>query len=178
MPARMGEKLEPWGEGRKKNFSGKRFARGGQIENPVTPTIYTSDPDQLEVAQRMKPFNLDSWIVEWTRVAEKNEEQAEKLAAEGRKVTANEYYLRASNFYREACWPQPVTDPRMLTSYKKMRETFDKAWQLVRPPFERVQIAWEGKTLDGYFRKPGGPAGGGFPPVIAFRGADTMCEST
>ena len=41
---------------------------------------------------------------------------------------------------------------------KKMRETFDKAWELVRPPFERVQINYEGKMLDGYFRKPNGPA--------------------
>jgi dienelactone hydrolase len=159
-------------------FPGRGLPGGGQLEIRLTATMYTSDPDQLEVAQRMKPFNLDSWIVEWTRVAEKNEQEAEKLAAEGRKVTANEYYLRASNFYREACWPQPVTEPRMLPSYKKMRETFDKAWQLVRPPFERVQIPWEGKTLDGYFRKPGGPAGRRFPTVIAFQGADTMCEST
>jgi dienelactone hydrolase len=59
-----------------------------------------------------------------------------------------------------------------------MRETFDKAWQLVRPPFERVQISWEGKTLDGYFRKPAGPAGKRFPTVIAFQGPDTMCEAT
>ena len=75
----------------------------------------------------MKPFNLDSWVTEWTRVAERNEQIADKLAAEGRKVSANEYYLRASGFYRDACWPQPVTDSRMMPSYKKMRETFDKA---------------------------------------------------
>src|SRR5580693_1122652 len=82
-------------------YPGKGLPGGGQLEIRLTASIYTSDPDQLEVAQRMKPFNLDSWIVEWTRVAEKNEQEAEKLAAEGRKVTANEYYLRASNFYRE-----------------------------------------------------------------------------
>ena len=148
------------------------------MEIRLTASIYTNDPDQLEVAQRMKPFNLDSWIVEWMRVAEKNEELADKFAKQGLKVTANEYYLRASNFYREACWPQPVTEPRMLPSYRKMREAFDKAWELVRPPFERVQVSYEGKTLDGYFRKPNGPAGRRFPTVIAFQGADTMAENT
>src|SRR5260370_29324118 len=66
----------------------------------------------------------------------------------------------------------------MLPTYKKMRETFDKAWQLTRPPFERVQISYEGKSLDGYFRKPNGPAGRKFPTVIAFQGADTMAEAT
>jgi len=159
-------------------FTGNGLPGGGQLEIRLTQTMYTSDPDALEVAQRMKPFDLESWITEWTRVAEKNEQMAEKFAADGFKVTANEYYLRAAGFYRDACWPQPVTDPRMLTSYKKARDNFDKAWKLVRPPFERVQINYEGKMLDGYFRKPNNPPGKKFPAVIAFQGADTMAEAT
>lgn len=159
-------------------YAGKGLPGGGQLEIRLSATLYTSDPDQLEVAQRMKPFNLDSWVVEWTRVAERNEQMADQFAAQGLKVTANEFYLRASNFYREACWPQPVTDSRMLPSYKKMRATFDKAWELVRPSFERVRINYEGTMLDGYFRKPNGAAGRKFPTVIAFQGADTMAEAT
>ena len=159
-------------------FTGNGLPGGGQLEIRLTQTMYTSDPDALEVAQRMKPFDLESWITEWTRVAEKNEQMAEKFASDGFKVTANEYYLRAAGFYRDACWPQPVTDPRMLTSYKKARDNFDKAWKLVRPPFERVQINYEGKMLDGYFRKPNNPPGKKFPAVIAFQGADTMAEAT
>ena len=159
-------------------YPGKGLPGGGQLEIRLTASIYTSDADQLEVAQRMKPFNLDSWITEWTRVAEKNEQLAEKFAGQGLKVTANDYYLRASNFYREVCWPQPVTDARMLPSYKKMSATFDKAWELTRPNFERVQVNYEGQMLDGYFRKPNGPAGRRFPVVIAFQGADTMAEAT
>ena len=159
-------------------YAGKGLPGGGQLEIRLSATLYTSDSDQLEVAQRMKPFNLDSWVAEWTRVAERNEQMADQFAAQGLKVTANEFYLRASNFYREACWPQPVTDSRMLPSYKKMRETFDKAWELVRPPFERVRINYEGTMLDGYFRKPNGAAGRKFPTVIAFQGADTMAEAT
>jgi dienelactone hydrolase len=159
-------------------FPGKGLPGGGQLEIRLSASIYTSDPDQLEVAQRLKPFNLESWIAEWLRVAEGNEQLAEGFARQALKVTANEYYLRASNFYREACWPQPVTEPRMLPSYKKMRETFDKAWEVVRPPFERIQVSYDGKTLDGYFRKPNGPAGKRFPTMIAFQGADTMAEAT
>src|ERR1700693_1700814 len=66
-------------------FPGKGLPGGGQLEIRLTATIYTSDPDQLDVAQRMKPFNLDSWIVEWTRVAGKNEEEGGKVAAGGGK---------------------------------------------------------------------------------------------
>ena len=159
-------------------FTGKGLQGGGQLEIRLTASIYTNDVDQLEVAQRLKPYNLDSWIVEWLRVAERNHEMADKFAKQGLKVTANEYYLRASNFYREACWPAPVTEPRMMPSYKKMRETFDKAWEMTRPPFERIQVKYEGTMLDGYFRKPNGPAGRKFPTVIAFQGADTMAEAT
>src|ERR1700694_4788644 len=159
-------------------FTGKGLPGGGQLEIRLTQTMYTSDPDQLEVAQRMKPFDLESWITEWTRVAEKNEQMAEKFAVEGYKVTANEYFLRAASFYRDACWPQPVTESRMLPTYKKARDNFDKAWKLVRPPFERVQINYEGKMLDGYFRKPAHPQAKKFPAVIAFQGADTMAEAT
>ncbi len=144
----------------------------------MSATIYTSDADQLEVAHRLRPFDLESWIAEWTRVAERNEKLAQKFASDGYKVSANEYYLRASNFYREACWPQPESEPRMLPTYKRMRETFDKAWELTRPPFERVQINFDGKTLDGYFRKPNGPAGKQYPVMVAFQGADTMAEAT
>lgn len=159
-------------------YPGKDLPGGGQLEIRLTQSIYTSDPDQLEVAQRMKPFNLASWVEEWTRVAERNEKIADQHAAEGYKVTANEYYSRASNFYREACWPMPVTEPRMLPLYKRMRDTFDKAWKMTRPPFERIQVNYEGQMLDGYFRKPNGPAGKKFPTLIAFEGADTMAEAT
>ena len=70
--------------------------------------VALGDQVLLEVAQRMKPFDLESWIVEWTRVAEKNEQIADKFAADGYKITANEYYLKAANFYREAaCRPGP-----------------------------------------------------------------------
>src|SRR5690349_811461 len=51
-------------------FPGNGLPGGGQLEIRLTQTLYTSDPDQLEVAQRMKPFDLESWVTEWTRVAE------------------------------------------------------------------------------------------------------------
>jgi dienelactone hydrolase len=159
-------------------FPGKGLPGGGQLEIRLVQSMYTSDPDELEVAQRARPYDPSSWFEEWTRVAEKNEKLADGFAAQGFKVTANEYYRRAQDFYGNAVWPLPESDTRMLPGYKKMRATFDKAWQMQRAPFERVKINFEGKTLEGYFRKPGGAAGKKFPTVIAFQGADTMAENT
>ena len=147
-------------------FPGKNLPGGGQIELRLTATIYTSDPDELEVAQRMKPYDLDSWVAEWTRVAERNEKTAEEFEAQRLKVTAQEYYTRAAGFYRFAAWPQPVSDSRMLPTYKKARAMFDKTWELGRAPFEKVQVPWEGEMLPGYFRKPAGAQGKKFPVVM------------
>src|SRR6267142_2626408 len=149
-------------------FPGKGLPGGGQLEIRLVQSMYTSDADELEVAQRARPHDPDSWYTEWTRVAEKNEKLADGYAAEGLKVTANEYYRRAQDFYGNAVWPLPESDTRMLPGYKKFREAFDKAGQMVRPPFERVKINFEGKTLEGYFRKPGGAPARKFQTVIAF----------
>jgi dienelactone hydrolase len=159
-------------------FPGKGLPGGGQLEIRLVQSMYTSDADELEVAQRARPYDPSSWFEEWTRVAEKNEKLADGYAAQGFKVTANEHYRRAQDFYGNAVWPLPESDKRMLPGYRKMRETFDKAWQMQRAPFERVKVNFEGKTLEGYFRKPGGPPGKKFPTVIAFQGADTMAENT
>jgi dienelactone hydrolase len=145
----------------------------------MVQSIHTSDPDELEVAFRMKPYDMESWIGEWTRVAERNEALAEGYAKAGLRVTAHEHYRKAQEFYSNATLYAAETHPKQLPLYNKYREMFDKAWTVQRPPFERVKIAWEGKTLNGYFRKPGGGAAGRrFPVVIGFQGADSMAENT
>ncbi|MBI3048949.1 MAG: prolyl oligopeptidase family serine peptidase [Acidobacteria bacterium] len=112
-------------------------------------------------------------------MAEKNERLADEYAAAGFKETAHEYYRRAQDFWSNATVYAAEHHPRQLLTYKKMRETFDKAWQMARPPFERVKVPYDGKILDGYFRKPGGGAPGTrYPAVIAFQGADSMAENT
>ena len=160
-------------------FPGPGLPGGGQTEIRMVQSVFTSDADELEVAFRMKPYDHESWMSEWARVAERNEELADGYAAAGLKVSANEFYRRAQEFYSNATLYAPEHHPKQLPLYKKYREMFDKAWTMQRPPFERVKIAWEGKMLNGYFRKPGGrPAGTRLPVVIAFQGADSMAENT
>jgi dienelactone hydrolase len=167
------------GRDEKALFPGPSLPGGGQTEIRMVQSIHTSDPDELEVAFRMKPYDMESWIGEWTRVAERNEALAEGYAKAGLRVTAHEHYRKAQEFYSNATLYAAETHPKQLPLYNKYREMFDKAWTVQRPPFERVKIAWEGKTLNGYFRKPGGGAAGRrFPVVIGFQGADSMAENT
>ncbi|HZD41134.1 MAG TPA: prolyl oligopeptidase family serine peptidase, partial [Terriglobales bacterium] len=76
------------------------------------------------------------------------------------------------DFYRRALVYMPDTDPRMLPTYKKLKENFAHAWDQIPPPFERVQIPYEGHMLDGLFYPAHGSAGKRSPVVYNYAGAD------
>ena len=153
-------------------YSGHGLPGGGQLEIRMEVSADQPDPDIRAVARRVKPFNLESWHHEWIQVAEKNEQLATDFEQQERKVTAHEFYLRAADFYRRALVYLPETDHRMLLSYKKLKENFDKAWSLVSPPFERVQIPYDGYQLDAFFYPARGTSGSRFPVVYNYAGAD------
>ena len=60
------------GRDEKALFPGPNMPGGAQTEIRMVQSLYTSDPDELEVAFRMKPYDMESWIAEWSRVAEAN----------------------------------------------------------------------------------------------------------
>jgi dienelactone hydrolase len=153
-------------------FPGRGLPGGGQLEIRMEASADHPDPDIRTVARRVRPYNLDSWYSEWTAAAQKNEELAESFEHDDRKVTAHEFYLRAADFYRRAVVYLPEADDRMLPGYKKLKATFEKAWALVPPPFERVQIPYEGHFLDALFYRARGKGATRFPVVYNYAGAD------
>jgi pimeloyl-ACP methyl ester carboxylesterase len=159
-------------------YTGHTPRSGGQMEIRLNQSIHTDDPDELEVATRLRPFDPLSWYNEWLRVAQINEELAQSFEEDDLRLSANQYYLRAFRFYRAAIIYQEDTDETMMPGYMKMMAMFNKAWEMARPPFERVKVMVDGNELDGYFRKPGGPPGTRYPTVINYLGADSMAEST
>ena len=160
------------GQAEKELFPARGLPGGGQLEVRMEISANHPDPDIRGVAQRVKFFNLESWHTEWTQVAQKNEELAAGFEGEQRKLTAHEFYLRAADFYRRAVVYMPDSDPRMLPTYKKLEENFDKAWSVVPPPFERVQIPYEGHMLPALFWPGRGKAGSRLPVVYNYGGAD------
>ena len=169
---------EVGGRDHERLYTGEPVVGGGQMEIRLNQSIHTDDPHELEVAQRLRPFDPLSWYEEWNRVAQINEEIAAGYEEQGLNVSANQFYLRASRFHRLSIVYQEDTDETMMPGYMKFRDLFDKAWELRSPPFERVTINVDGNDLDGYFRKPGGPAGTRFPAVIAYQGADSLAENS
>jgi dienelactone hydrolase len=153
-------------------YPGRGLPGGGQLEVRMEISDKHPDPDIRGVARRVKPYNLESWHFEWTSVARKNEELAAGFEQEGRKVTAHEFYLRAADFYRRAVVYMPESDERMMPTYSKLKETFDRAWALVPAPFEHVQIPYENHMLDGLFFPARGKPGARLPVVYNYAGAD------
>lgn len=153
-------------------FPARGLPGGGQLEIRMTISADHPDPDILRVARRLKPYNPESWYSEWTAVAEENAEHASGFEQEGARVTAHEYYLRATDFYRRALVYMPESDARMLPTYHRMRTMWEKAWSLVSPPFERVEIPYEGHTLEALFYPARRPAGERAPVVYNYAGAD------
>jgi hypothetical protein len=97
-------------------FPAKGLPGGGQLEIRMEVSANHPDPDIRGVARRVKPYNLESWYSEWTAAAQKNEELAATFETDRRKLTANEFYLRAADFYRRALVYMPETIRACLPS--------------------------------------------------------------
>jgi dienelactone hydrolase len=154
-------------------YPAKGLPGGGQMEVRMI-TERDVDPDIEELTRNVKPFNPESWYNEHAHAAEKNEERAEKMLAEGRKQTSAEYFLRATGFWRSAIIYLAEADPRMMKGYQRLKANFDKAFTLIPAPFERVEIPFEGKTLRGFFYPARVAAGRKAPVVFNYGGADGM----
>ena len=153
-------------------YPGRGLPGGGQLEIRMEVSADHPDPDVRSVARNVQFFNLESWYTEWSRVADKNHQLAVAFQNDGRRVTAHEFFLRAADFYRRALVYMPDSDARMMPTYKNLRESFDKAWSLVSPPFERVQIPYEGHQLEALFYPGRAKGGGRLPIVYNYAGAD------
>jgi hypothetical protein len=158
-------------------YEGKNLPGGAQVDPRLMISPFSTDADIVDAAHRMSPFNPESWHVEWKRLAEKNERSAEEFEKEGLIVTANGFYQRSAHFYQEAVIYLPESDSRMMPTFNKMLDMYKRAWQLVPPAFERVEVPYEGTTLPGFFSKPRGNPGQRFPSVYAFGGADPVLFS-
>jgi dienelactone hydrolase len=159
-------------EAEKLLFPASGLPGGGQLEVRMEISSDHPDPDIRGVAHRVKFFNLESLHTEWSEVAQKNEELAATFEQDNRKQTAHEFYLRAADFYRRAVVYMAESDPRMLPTYKKLEENFNKAWSIATPPFERVEISYEGHKLPAHFWPGRGKSGSKLPVVYNYGGAD------
>jgi pimeloyl-ACP methyl ester carboxylesterase len=131
----------------------------------------------LSAAYRIKEGDFESWHQEWLKTAERVNKYADESLAAGHTVSAREAYLRACNYYRAAeFFLINPNDSRIQTTWGESKESFSKAAALFSPPFELVEIPFEGTSLPGYFYRVDDDRSTSRPTLIAHGGFDSTLE--
>lgn len=131
----------------------------------------------LRTAARIQVGDPESWHIEWKALADRMAGLGEEALAEGRTVTGRDHLLRACNYYRWAEFFLPADDPRRLPTYRRCIDAFRQAGPHLDPPFERVEVPYEGTTLQGYFYPAKGASGENpSPGALYVAGADVLKE--
>lgn len=127
----------------------------------------------LAAATCIEEGNFESWIAEWTRLADRVAQEGEVSLHKGRRISARNAFLRASNYYRAAEFYASYEHPRQYAAWTRSRVCFREAASLMSPPIEVVEIPFEGVKLPGYFVSGGQ---GKRPTLIAMGGLGSSGE--
>ncbi|OWK42023.1 alpha/beta hydrolase family protein [Fimbriiglobus ruber] len=127
--------------------------------------------EALATAQRIREGDFESWATEWSRTAARVEAIAETCVKAGRRVSAGEAYLRATNYFRAAEFFLHGTpsDPRVQELSGRSGWCFREGLRLCEIPHQFVDIPYEGTTLPGIFYPASGDRR---PTLIAQTGFD------
>ena len=130
--------------------------------------------ETLATIERIPEGDIEAWVTEWTKTADRLVEQADASLAGGHAVSARTKLLRASTYYDHASAQSPGTkDPsRYTTLWELHRKCWDRAVEIFETPVEHVQIPYEGTTLEGYLFTPNGDTTTPRPTVVLNNGSD------
>ncbi|KAM6524516.1 hypothetical protein FALCPG4_010126 [Fusarium falciforme] len=113
----------------------------------------------------------ESWMREWRVAADRAVRGAEASLSAGNNMSAQEAFLRASNYYRTAEFYRrrdPKNDEVAEELTRLYTESFNSAMKLTAHNFDEIRIPYEKTTLPGFFVSPPGPP---VPrPTIIFNG--------
>jgi pimeloyl-ACP methyl ester carboxylesterase len=129
----------------------------------------------LYVARRIDETDGESWINEWSRLADRVEALGDESRDSGHLISARECYMRASNYYRTAEYGTSPTHPRFQEIWEKSVDCFHKSAELFSPPIQCIDVHFEDKSLPGYFWRPKEDSRTR-PTLIAAGGNDSSLE--
>jgi len=118
--------------------------------------------------------SFDDWCRAWSARAAHHEAIGREALAKKHFLTAGECLQRAGVYYHFASFLFVRDQAQMKAAHKKQIECRQLALPYLRPPGERVDVPYQGKTLAGILRKPTGIEK---PPVIVMAvGLDSTKE--
>ncbi|KZF21248.1 alpha/beta-hydrolase [Xylona heveae TC161] len=100
----------------------------------------------LRLADRIIPGDFESWYTEFNNLAERIESQANKIDLSKHPVSARDFYMRASSYFRGADFylHGNPKDPRIRGLWQKQARCFDKALSLLPIPGKRITLKAHG----------------------------------
>jgi alpha-beta hydrolase superfamily lysophospholipase len=120
-----------------------------------------------------------AWFTEWAAMAQSLEERGRALLAQGRKLSAAAYLMRAANYAHVGeRFLQPKTKAG-LDAYRSAVQCFADAARLIdRPRIESVEVPYEGKSLPAILvhAAPERVKGSRAPAMVFFDGFDVTKE--
>jgi len=145
------------------------FTRGVSLQNAGAAEF----GECMETMKRIKENDFNSWITEWGKTAENVAHYAERQLKNGNTNSSGRAFLRASNYYRMACFYAVHTDPRHRNLWKMSRDCFHRMVAISEQSVERVEIPFENAILPGYLVLSGEA---NKPTLIAIGGFDSTAE--
>jgi dienelactone hydrolase len=133
--------------------------------------------EAFAVARRITSADDQSWYRQWSAAAQAARRSAQDSRDGGHGASAGEAFLRACEYFRQAMFylRGDLDDPRVIGTYRCMRECFRQAAQLLPWDITAVDIPFQGSTLNGYLMAPPGPAAPR-PAVLFPAGYDSPAE--
>lgn len=132
----------------------------------------------LAAAKQIREPDPESWFSAWSGLGERLVTAADKSLTNGRRVSAKEAYLRASNYFRTAYTfliGAPV-DPRLVEAYRRHRKAFKAAAELMECRADEIEIPYGESRLHGYLFAPSSTENGPSPTLIICTGYDGTAE--
>jgi dienelactone hydrolase len=120
--------------------------------------------------------SYDDWCRAWSARAAHHEAIGRAAQAQKHFLTAGECLQRAGVYYHFAAFLFVCDMPQMKVAHKRSIACRQAALPYLRPPGERLDVPYAGKTLAGILRKPDGVEK---PPVVVMAvGLDSTKEET
>ncbi len=126
------------------------------------------------VAREGADKGTEAFFESWGALGDRLVALGEEDEAAGRGLSASEKYLRATAYYMTAERMQSRSYAPRWTMYRTMLDTMQRGIAAGRLGWERVEIAYEGKSYPGYFIP--GEGEGPRPTMVFCNGLDSIKE--
>jgi Esterase FrsA-like len=129
-------------------------------------------------ANRMTDGDYASWQDCWHATAERAEGIADEAAKAGRRRSAGEAYLRASEYHRASYFfdRADLAGSFLHAAWEATRRTFRAGLECLDVDVDLVTVPYTGTTLSGYLVRPEDAAARPYPTVVTVAGYDSPIE--